>query len=76
MAINQLNGLGSIRFYYGTLSDWNASGIILSVNEIAIVTDVPGSYKQGQALPSIGSSNNPKTGPTFATAVVYAIRRC
>lgn len=64
--INQLNGLGSIRFYYGDLADWNASGKILSVNEIAIVTDVPGSYKQGQALPSIGSSNNPKTGPTFA----------
>lgn len=65
MAITQQNGLESTKFYYGTLAEWEVSNIILSVNEIAIVTDQTGLYKQGQALPSMGSANSPQTGPSF-----------
>lgn len=61
MAINELKGFGSVRFYLGTLADWNASTKILAVNEYAIVTDVPGLVKQGQATTSLQ-----KVGPVFS----------
>lgn len=59
--MNELNGFGSIRFYYGTLAEWMASTKILAVNEVAVVTDRPGVLVFGQALTSMQ-----KVGPVFA----------
>lgn len=53
MALNELKGFGSIRFFIGTAAEWAASSKILAVNEFAIFSDVPGLVKQGQALSSL-----------------------
>lgn len=68
MALNELKGFGSIRFYLATLADWNASTKILSVNEWAFISDMPGAFKIGQATSSLQ-----KTGPVFsALSLQYA----
>jgi len=64
MALNELEGFGSVRFYKGVYADWIASSKILAVNEFAVVTDIPGMVVQGQALTSLQ-----KVGPTFAQIV-------
>lgn len=61
MALNELKGFGSIRFYLATLADWNASTKILAINEFAFISDMPGAFKIGQATSSMN-----KTGPIFS----------
>lgn len=59
--LNELKGFGSVRYYIGDLADWLASSKILAVNEFAIITDLPGYFKQGQSQSSLQ-----RVGPTFA----------